>query len=45
LASMPKPIFPHQVDIREMWLCQVLDLNRLGQWIRPILWIVEGITL
>jgi hypothetical protein len=21
LASMLKPIFPHQVHIREMWLC------------------------
>jgi hypothetical protein len=32
LASMPKPIFPHQVHIQKMWLCQVLDLDGLGQW-------------
>ncbi len=32
LASMPKPIFPHQVHIWERWLRQVLDLDGLGQW-------------
>jgi hypothetical protein len=36
LASMPKPIFPHQVHhIWEMWFCQVLDLDRLRQWSSP----------
>jgi hypothetical protein len=35
LASMPKPIFPHQVYIRERWLCQILDLDGLGQWSLP----------
>jgi hypothetical protein len=32
LASMPEPIFPHQVDIGEMWLCPVLDLNGWIHW-------------
>jgi hypothetical protein len=35
LASMPKPIFSHQVYIRERWLCQVLDHDGLGQWNSP----------
>jgi len=35
LASMPKPIFPHQVYIRERWLCWVLDHDGLGQWNSP----------
>ncbi len=35
LASMPKPIFPHQVHTWERWLCQVLDLDGLGQWSSP----------
>jgi hypothetical protein len=43
LAFMPKPIFPHQVHIRERWLCWILDFDGLGQW--PMFWIVEGITL
>jgi len=34
-ASMPKPIFPHQVHILEMWLCWVMDLNGFGQWSSP----------
>jgi hypothetical protein len=35
LASMLKPIFPHQVHIQKRWLCRVLDLNGLGQWSSP----------
>jgi hypothetical protein len=35
LVSMPKPIFPHQVHIWKRWLCQVLNLNGLGQWSSP----------
>ncbi len=32
LVSMPEPIFPHQVDIGEMWPCWVLDLNGWIHW-------------
>jgi hypothetical protein len=35
LASMLKPIFPHQVHIWERWLCWVLDFDGLGQWSSP----------
>ncbi len=35
LASMLKPIFPHQVHIWKRWLCGVLDLNGLEQWSSP----------
>jgi len=34
-ASMPKPIFSHQVYIRKRWLCWVLNLDGLGQWSLP----------
>jgi hypothetical protein len=35
LASMFKPIFPHQIHIRKRWLCGVLDLDGLEQWSSP----------
>jgi hypothetical protein len=35
LASMSKPIFPHQVHIWKRWFCWVLDFNGLGQWSLP----------
>jgi hypothetical protein len=35
LASMSKPIFPHQIHIQKMWLCRVLDFDGLEQWSSP----------
>ncbi len=35
LASMPKPIFPHEVNIWGRWFCWVLDFDGLGQWNSP----------
>ncbi len=35
LASVPKPIFAHQVHIWKRWFYRILDLDGLGQWNLP----------
>jgi hypothetical protein len=45
LASMPKPIFPHQVHIQKRWLVKFWISMDWNNGVHPMLWIVNEITL